>query len=191
MRKLVSSCEGRVMAPSTGSAQVDVAHRHVVAAGGMMGVEELGVSGDAVVELGPTRHVGVGEDVLPDYAPGIAYPVHAGDRRDGRLLEAGHVLLEEGSKPRHLPVLVDDLPGEVLHVVIAAEVGLGGIESHVAALGIAARHRVDQQARDEEPGKIAVGDGLVLLGHHELHAGLELLVFWKAASASSYLLTFT
>ena len=163
------------MAPVHRLAEVDVAHGHVVPARGVVSVEELRIAGDAVVELGAPGHVGVGEDVLPDDAAGIAHAVHVGDRRDLAVLEAGHVLLEEGGEPVHLTVLVDDLPGEVLHVVVAAVVGLGGVQGDVAALRVSARHRVDQQPRNEEPGKVAVGDGFVLLGHYELDAGLQLL----------------
>jgi hypothetical protein len=47
---------------------MDMVDRHTVAAGGVVDIEELGIPGDAVVELGSAGHVGVVEDVLPHYA---------------------------------------------------------------------------------------------------------------------------
>ena len=70
------------MAAAHRLAQVDVADGHIVAAGRMMGVEELRVPGNAVVELGTAGHIGVREDVLADDAARIAHAVQAGDGGD-------------------------------------------------------------------------------------------------------------
>ena len=96
------------------------------------------------------------------------------------MLESRHVLAQEIGEPLDLAMLVDDLPRAILDVVVAAEVGLGGVEGDIAAFGVAVRHRVDQQAGNDQVRQVAVGDGLVLLGNDELPAGLQLLCLLKS-----------
>ena len=148
---------------------VDMADGGMEAGGGHMGVEHLRPDGDAVVKLPPGGQVDVPEDIFPDDAAGVPDAVHGGQILQHRVLEAGDVFPQEIHKDEDLPVLVHDLPGEVLHIVAAAVEGVGGVQGHVRAGGIrASGHGVYQVARAEDLIQISLFQGLELLGDDQV-----------------------